>query len=387
MGFQELEAERKKQLRAIEAIRGRDVLVYAANVSVRQRAPISIEYADLLPINDQLANLEGEALDLMIETGGGSGEVAEDIVKLLRGRYEDVAAIVPGMAKSAGTLIVMAADDILMEPASALGPIDAQIQWQGKVFSAEALLEGLRAIQEETTKTGRLNLAYLPILQQISPGEIQDAQNALHFARSLVTDWLTRCKFKGWKTHGSTGLPVSDSERSARAEQVAQQLADHSRWLTHGRSIKITDLEAMRLKITDYSRQPELMEAIRRYHTLLQMLFETNCCKVIETASSQIYRFAAPPTQNQPMPFPFTGTPGISVPAGGVGGVAVGFQCPNCDHQLQIQAKFEPTMPDNPEAIRWPEGDKLKCPSCGVEHDLGDMRRQLEAQVGRPVVG
>jgi ClpP class serine protease len=132
MGFDELEAERKNQLRLIESIRGRDVLVYAANVSVRQRAPISIEYADLLPINDQLANLKGDALDLMIETGGGSGEVAEDIVKLLRSQYTDVASIVPGMAKSAGTLIVMASDDILMEPASALGPIDAQIQWQGK---------------------------------------------------------------------------------------------------------------------------------------------------------------------------------------------------------------------------------------------------------------
>jgi ClpP class serine protease len=84
LGFAELEAERKKQLTGIEQIRSRDVLVYAANLSVRVQAPISIEYADLLPINDQLANLHGNALDLLIETPGGSGEVAEDIVKLLR---------------------------------------------------------------------------------------------------------------------------------------------------------------------------------------------------------------------------------------------------------------------------------------------------------------
>jgi ClpP class serine protease len=38
--------------------------------------------------------------------------------------------------------MVMAADEILMDAASALGPIDAQIFWQGKVFSADALLEG-----------------------------------------------------------------------------------------------------------------------------------------------------------------------------------------------------------------------------------------------------
>jgi ClpP class serine protease len=207
MGFADLEAERKKQLRRIEQIRGRDVLVYAANLSVRVPAPISIEYADLLPINDQLANLHGGALGLLIETPGGSGEIAEDVVKLLRGKYDDVVAIVPGAAKSAGTLIVMASDEILMEPASALGPIDAQILWQGKQFSAEAFLEGLKAIQQEVTKEGTLNLAYVPILNQISPGEIQNAKNALNFARTLVTNWLATYKFKNWTTHTSSKDP------------------------------------------------------------------------------------------------------------------------------------------------------------------------------------
>lgn len=387
--FDELEAERKKQLQRISKIRGRDMLVYAANVSVRQRAPIGIEYSDLLPINDQLANLKGKALDFVIETGGGSGEVAEDIVKLLRGKYKNLAVIIPGMAKSAGTLIVMAADDILMEPASALGPIDAQIQWQGKVFSAEALLEGLRAIQRETTEAGRLNLSYVPILQQISPGEIQDAQNALNFAKDLVTDWLTTYKFKGWKIHDSTGKRVTAGQRRTRAEEIAQKLSDHSRWLTHGRSLKIADLEAMKLKITDYSAEPDLMDAIRRYHTLLQMLFDTHCYKVIETARSQIYRFLEPPAQPFGMPLPMIGG-GVPGPVPGAtppGGVALGYRCPSCGEVTQIQAKFNPNMPDNPDAIRWPQGDRLKCSRCGTENDLKEAREALESQFGGPVVG
>jgi hypothetical protein len=364
-------------------------LVYAANVSVRQRAPISIEYADLLPINDQLGNLSGAALDLVIETGGGSGEVAEDIVKLLRGKYSDVAAIIPGMAKSAGTLIVMAADDILMEPASALGPIDAQIQWQGKVFSAEALLEGLKAIQRESAASGHLNLAYLPILQQISPGEIQGARNALNFARELVTNWLTTYKFKNWTAHSGTGASVSDEERRSRAEGIARALSDHSRWLTHGRSLKIDDLEAMKLQITDYSKEASLLDAVRRYHTLLQMLFDTNCYKVIETSHSQVYRFTEAPAQGIGMPFPIGG-PGLPGPVPGgrpPGGVAIGFPCPNCGFVTQIQAKFRPDMPDNPSAIRWPQDNKLKCSQCGADHDLKDARQALEAQFGSPVVG
>jgi hypothetical protein len=387
--FEQLEAERKKQLQRIADIRGRDVLVYAANVSVRQRAPVGIEYADLLPINDQLANLSGSALDLVIETGGGSGETAEDIVKLLRGKYADVAAIVPGMAKSAGTLIVMAADDILMEPASALGPIDAQIQWQGKAFSAEALLEGLRAIQRETAKVGHLNLAYVPILQQISPGELQGAQNALDFARELVTNWLTTYKFKNWLTHSSGGPLVTDDERRSRAEEIAQALSDHNKWLTHARSIKIGDLEAMKLQITNYSEQPELMDAVRRYHTLLQMLFGTNCYKVIETAGSQIYRFTTPSPVQGVGSFPFPVGPGIPGPVPGAkpGGVAIGLPCQSCGYVTQIQAKFQPDMPDNPDAIRWPAGDKLKCPQCDADIDVKDAREALENQFGGPVVG
>lgn len=99
---------------------------------VRARPISAFSGEDLLPINDQLANLKGSALDLILETPGGSGEAAEDIVRSLRNRYNDLAIIVPGWAKSAGTIMVMAADEILMEPASALGPIDAQIFWPGE---------------------------------------------------------------------------------------------------------------------------------------------------------------------------------------------------------------------------------------------------------------
>ncbi len=145
--FQALSQERKKQLSRISQLRGgRDLMVFAADLKKGHTA-VTINYTDLLPVNDQLSNLNGKALDLILETPGGSGEVAEDIVRLIRGRYESLGIIVPGIAKSAGTIMVMAGDEILLEPVSALGPIDAQIQWQGKVFSAHALLEGMEKIK------------------------------------------------------------------------------------------------------------------------------------------------------------------------------------------------------------------------------------------------
>lgn len=184
--FGDLTAERKKQLRRIVELRGgRALVVYAADLN--KNAPTGIDYSDLLPFGDQLSNLSGKAVDLILETPGGRGEVAEDMIRLLRDKFEEVAAIIPGWAKSSGTIMAMAADSILMEPASALGPIDAQLGWQGKIFSADALLEGIEKIKAEVLATGVLNKAYVPILQGISPGELQTAQNALDFAKKLVS--------------------------------------------------------------------------------------------------------------------------------------------------------------------------------------------------------
>lgn len=182
-----LQAERKKQLSRIAQSRGgRAILTFAA--AMAKDAPIAIDYDDRVPILDQISNLEGDKIDIILETPGGSAEIVEDIVEHIRNRFAEVAMIIPGYAKSAGTIMVMAGDEILMEPASALGPIDAQIIQGGKRFSAHAFLEGLKKIKEEIENQGHLNRAYIPILQNISPGEIQNCENALSFAKTLVTE-------------------------------------------------------------------------------------------------------------------------------------------------------------------------------------------------------
>jgi hypothetical protein len=186
----------------------------------------------------------------------------------------------------------MAADEILMDPSSALGPIDAQMSWAGKSFSADALLRGFERIKEEVRSSGALNKAYIPILQGISPGELQNAQNAQDFSKKLVAEWLAKYKFKAWTKHSSSGKSVTDQERADRADEIAEKLRDHGQWMTHGRSIKIADLEAMKLKVHDYSKEPELFEAIRRYYILLQLTFQGPAYKVFETIASQIYRQA-----------------------------------------------------------------------------------------------
>jgi hypothetical protein len=283
---------------------------------------------------------------------------------------------VPGMAKSAGTLIAMAADDLLMGSMSSLGPIDAQIMWQGKQFSAHALLEGMEKIKKEVLATGTLNRAYVPLLQNLSPGELQHAEHALDFASELVTEWLNTYKFKNWTTHSSDGRPVTPEDRRQRAKDIAAILRDQTRWKTHGRSLKIDDLRAMRLMVTDYTETADLCDAIRRYYTLLQMTFETNVYKIFETPSSQIYRLEVPQARD------LFGGPGqqfpVLPPGTKPGSIEAGVKCGKCGTNFVVQVKLDPRAKDRPGAIPLPNDNLVRCPGpkCNEVHDLTAFRQQ-----------
>lgn len=375
MNFEQIAKERKKQLKIISDIRdNRDILVYASNLTNKTQSPISIDYSDILPIQDQISNLNGKSIDIIIETPGGFAEVVEDIIDLVRSKYENVGIIVPGTAKSAGTIFAMAGDEILMGVSSSLGPIDAQIMNNNKRFSADAFLEGLEKIKSDILKTKKLNPAYIPILQNISPGEIQHCENAQKFSKILVTQWLTKYKFQNWNTHSSNGNPVTSIEKEKRANEIASLLCKHSHWLTHGRSIKIDDLNKMRLLITDYSKIKELNEAITRYYTLLRMTFEsTNIYKIFETPTSQIMRFAGanvpPPPQNNK-----------------ANKVLVDFECPSCKSRYPIQANLDKNIKLEVGKFPYPKDDNFVCPNCKTQSNLGQIRLQIEAQTRKKII-
>ncbi len=388
MSGDQLMAERKLMLQGIASVRRRDLLVYAADVMKAQQAPVALGPDDLLPITDQLENLSGTSIDVILETGGGSGEVAEDIVRILRSKYESVAFIIPGMAKSAGAIMVMSGDEILMDSHSALGPIDAQIQFEGRQFSAEALIKGFEKIKTESASTNSLNRAYIPLLQRISPGDLQHAQNALDFARILVGEWLAKYKFKNWSVHSThnPGSPVTDEQKKQRSDEIASALCDHSRWLTHGRSIRMEDLRNLGLQITDFHTQPALSDFIRKYHVLLQMTFSaTTLYKVIETPHTQIVRFVQPAAQAIP------GTPGGGIPlpqllpGQQIEGVMAEVQCNRCQKKFQLQMDFDTLKPLQSGAYRYPPNDLLKCDQCGNQMNLAGMRQQVEMQARKPI--
>ncbi|MEA1887427.1 MAG: Clp protease ClpP [Bacteroidota bacterium] len=329
-----------------------------------------------MPFKDQVNQVKGDSIDIILETPGGLAEIVEDMVHLLRKKFQKVSIIIPGTAKSAGTIFTMAADEILMGSTSALGPIDAQILHNGKRFSADAFLDGLDEIKKEVQASGKLNAAYIPILQSISPAEIQHSKNAQDFSKTLVKKWLSEYKFRTWEKHSSTSKPVTKKEKQTRADTIATALCKHSKWLTHGKSIRLDDLEELRLRITNYESHPTLCDAIERYYTLLQMTFDmTGIYKLYETISSQIYTFTQQDASIQRKP----GQKDLDT-------ALIDFKCPKCKVITKIQAAFKKGIPLQKNVVPFPKDNIFICPNCGTKTPLTPLRLDIESKTGKKII-
>lgn len=80
-----------------------------------------------VPLYDQLRAMGPQpAIDLVLHTMGGDAEAPSRIVALLREYCDELAVLIPHRAHSAGTLLALGANEIVMTPLSILGPIDPQ---------------------------------------------------------------------------------------------------------------------------------------------------------------------------------------------------------------------------------------------------------------------
>src|SRR4029078_6682618 len=68
-----------------------------------------------------------QPIDFILHTPGGLVLAAEQIAKALTDRKAKVTVFVPHYAMSGGTLIALAADEIVMDSNAVLGPVDPQI--------------------------------------------------------------------------------------------------------------------------------------------------------------------------------------------------------------------------------------------------------------------
>lgn len=213
---------------------------------------------------------KNKQIAIILETPGGLVEVVERIVQVIRYFYKEVIVIVPGEAMSAGTVFALSADKIMMNYFSRLGPIDPQIVKDDRLVPALAYLNQYEKLNEKA-EVGELTTAEYAMLNKLDLGELYQFKQARELSEELLINWLSQYKFKSWKTTEVRNLPVTREMKQKRAKEVADQLSDTARWHSHARGIDIFTLRnELKLKIDDFSENPELNGAIKKYYELLR---------------------------------------------------------------------------------------------------------------------
>lgn len=378
MSGADLEKELLSLIGIYNKLRGTYLLVYAGAIS-KQIPGVSLIMDDYYTIYDLLRSTKSKKCDVYLETPGGSGEAAEEVVRFLRSKFTDVDFVISGEAKSAGTLMALSGDNILMTDSGSLGPIDAQVKIGRSGQSAYDYMEWIKDKRKEALKKGRLNPFDATMVAQISPGELNGVDNSLNFAKDLVIEWLPKYKFKNWNETDTKKTKVTEAIKKRRARQIVNQLVDHNKWRSHGRSIKKSDLEDIGLKITRVDSNAALADVVYRIQTVVKLLFATtNTFKIIATEEEKIFANAVP----------INSSPNMSTQQAEVARLEI--DCPNCGNRHKIYAKFT----SNPKVdadlkkegfLPLPKNNKIKC-KCGLEIDVSGIKNDLETQTGKKVI-
>jgi hypothetical protein len=283
-------AQRTALFERIERLTGRVLLAY---VALPEAGPAAmIHFPDIDLIVEALRTLPSDRpLDLLLNTPGGLPDVAQHLMAYLRSRHSRVRVLVPNMAKSAGTLMALAADAIVMGPPSQLGPIDPQLPYKGQLLPAHAVVDSHRTFLKDLRKRGNVTPVDWLQLQQFDPALMDYAQKAIEEAQRVARTWLKQ----GMLQH-------SPSQAAKTARRLAQNRGSHAQAITAAEA-----RDEYGLTIEALTWGDPLWDAVWELYVWLTFLArQQQAAKVIATSAAELTIRVAnaptPPHANSPAP-------------------------------------------------------------------------------------
>lgn len=253
---------------------GRNVLCYASAFLQKPNASANFLQLTLEEINGFMASVYGlnceDGLVLLLHTPGGLTNAVETVVDYLWSKFEYIEVIVPTYAMSAGTMISLASDLIIMGRHSQLGPIDPQMPFMGRYISARAILDQFNQAKKEIDGNTNLSHAWYPVLQSLGPSLVKEADNALHYSERMVAGWLSKRMFK------------NDTDSVSKGANTAEWFNNANEHKSHGRRINRDEARLHDITILDLESSQALQEAVlTAYHLLTIMWEQSPATKII----------------------------------------------------------------------------------------------------------
>lgn len=228
--------QRQSIIKKIQEKYGRKLICYIS-------CKAGINRDDTIGFVDLLHNVHKENLDLMIHTPGGDIDAAEKLINMTQTVVpieNELRVIIPDFAKSAGTLMAIGADKIIMSDTSELGPIDPQItlnDGHGNLIpqSVQFCLDAYETHSIALQKNPNDPVAKM-MLNKLDPIRIKQFENVRDRAQKFAEDQLKYRMFR--ITPGNF-------------TKIAKELIDTKRWMTHGQMISCDAAKNMGINV-DY---------------------------------------------------------------------------------------------------------------------------------------
>jgi hypothetical protein len=270
MGASAPDIVRHKYLQLLNAHTSRNVIAYYSGwLSKPGLAQSDINDEDkngFMMAVHQLDRKKG--LDLILHTPGGGIAATQSIVHYLREMFsDDIRAIVPQLAMSAGTMIACSCKEIVMGKQSNLGPIDPHMRG---IPAQGVIKEFKRAIREIKKDPARISL-WQPIISQYRPTFLSQCEQAIQWSNEFVESQLREVMFK------------DEPQGEKKAAAIRRFLSDYSRNKTHDRHIHAEECGACGLKITALEDDPILQDLVLTvHHCYMHVFMNLPAYKVIE---------------------------------------------------------------------------------------------------------
>jgi hypothetical protein len=303
---------RKKYVEALSAKTNRTTFIYYSGfLQTPQGAPSALLVGglDMTGFMEVCSNVtDSKELDLFLHSPGGDGEAVDQICAYLRSQFDHIRAIVPVYAMSAGTMLALGADEILMGAHSQLGPIDPQMTIQTnegpRSASAEAIKEQFEMAVKECEDPNKVP-AWLPILRSYAPGLLATCDAAAARAKEIVQGSLREYMFAG------------ETEAAKKAKSTADWFGNAKHFLSHGRPVRRDEAREHGIKVQDLEDDGDLQDAVLSvHHAAMISMANVPILKVIENNRDRRFLQVLQAIQIE-MPGPGAGPATPAAPPGG----------------------------------------------------------------------
>lgn len=236
--------------------------------------PVIIDDGDAAILDGILQAMDlSSGLTLVLSSPGGSGVSAERIINVCRVySNNNFEVIVPGMAKSAATMICLGAQSITMSDTSELDPIDPQVfvtsDGRESYMPANVVIESYEKLLQEAVATqGRVE-PYLQLLSRYDPSEIRQFKEAQALGEDIAKRAL------------QTGMMKAKGNQVGGAVRF---FSDPARMKTHERPIFWKEAQKAGLTINHVGNRDELWLLVSDLHQRADFVVSTQYAKIIET--------------------------------------------------------------------------------------------------------